>query len=110
MRGAINKTTIPFGIHTLVTLYHLGVAITLTVKRYDAPHYCPPGAIRDITECLGLYRALIAISWIDFALNLIYLALLGMAAKKYGGFSTPEGLLYPAEDLERRAVADKAGH
>ena len=110
MRGNINKTMIPFSIHTLVTLYYLGVAITFTVKRYDAPHYCPAGIIRDVTGCLGLYKALMAIAWIDFGLNLIYLALLAMAASKYGGFGVEEGHLYPAEDLERQAVADKAGH
>jgi hypothetical protein len=87
-----------------------GVAITLTAKRYDAPHYCPAGIIQEVTECLGLYKALMALAWIDFALNLIYLALLAMAAKKYGGFGVQEGHLYPAEDLERRAAVDKAGH
>ena len=110
MRGVKNRTIIPFSIHTLVTLYYLGVAITLTVKRYDSPKYCQAGFARDVTQCSGLYKAIMALTWIDFALNSIYLILLGLLAKRFGGFNVPEGDLRPMEDLERQVAIDKAGH
>lgn len=110
MRGAINKVAIVFGIHSLVTLAYLALGIALSVLSFKNSRYCPPGPERIASTCRGQYQALLALIWLSFAFNVLYLTLLFLCASTFGGFGVPEGDLHSEEDLERRAVLEKSGH
>ncbi|KAJ9128136.1 hypothetical protein QFC24_000428 [Naganishia onofrii] len=110
-RGKINASKNLLAVHGFYLLWYFALAVFLTAERYkERFHTCPAGFVRENSTCGGIYKAIMALVWIDFAVLLIYLAHVYILAKRYGGLSAPDRDQIPLEELEARNIREKGGH